>query len=503
MTQIQNNEPALMFTECAENKLLMNEEDVMPKLTKDGGKKNDSNLWYLDNGASNHMKGDHLKFNELDEKITGQVKFRDGSVVDIKGKGTVVFKCKNGEDLVFSEVYFILSLCSNIISLGQLAEKGNKVVLNGSLLWVYDQQRRLIMKEKRSGNWLYKLILETSRSECLISKMEEISWIWHSRLGHVNFQAMTLMSTKQMETRLPDLIQPKGICTGCLMAKKTRNSFPSQASFRATQPLELIHSDLCGPISPTTKGVNKYFMLLVDDFSRVMWAYMLSRKDEALETFKKFRTLVETSTEWKVKMLRTDRGGEFCSKQFVAYCEETKVWPWEKLERETQMVHGSFTIFEFQTTNVNSEEKEPTTPVSGGNNISDVLTINDHSLEARESSQTSRLSSSSSCSTQPTKFRLLSEVYNETDEVELEHELLLAGVDEPVNFSQVVKEKSWMKAMQQEIDAIEKNNTWKLVELPPGHKPIGLKWVYKLKRDTNGEIIKHKARLVAKGYVQK
>lgn len=57
--------------------------------------------------------------------------------------------------------------------------------------------------------------------------------------------------------------------------------------------------------------------------------------------------------------------------------------------------------------------------------------------------------------------------------------------------------------MQSEIESIEKNDTWKLVELPTGLKPIGLKWVYKLKRDTSGEIVKHKARLVAKGYVQK
>lgn len=57
--------------------------------------------------------------------------------------------------------------------------------------------------------------------------------------------------------------------------------------------------------------------------------------------------------------------------------------------------------------------------------------------------------------------------------------------------------------MKQEMDAVEKNNTWKLSELPPGHKAIGLKWIYKLKRDKNGKIVKYKARIVAKEYVQK
>ena len=57
--------------------------------------------------------------------------------------------------------------------------------------------------------------------------------------------------------------------------------------------------------------------------------------------------------------------------------------------------------------------------------------------------------------------------------------------------------------MAKEIESIEKNNTWPLTALPAGHKPIGLKWVYKLKKNTEGDVIKHKARLVAKGYVQR
>lgn len=75
------------------------------------------------------MTGEHAKFTELDEKITGRVKFGDGSAVEIKGKGLINFKCKNGEEIVLRDVYYIPTLCSNIISLGQLSENG-KVILN-------------------------------------------------------------------------------------------------------------------------------------------------------------------------------------------------------------------------------------------------------------------------------------------------------------------------------------------------------------------------------------
>jgi hypothetical protein len=63
-------------------------------------------------------------------------------------------------------------------------------------------------------------------------------------------------------------------------------------------------------------------------------------------------------------------------------------------------------------------------------------------------------------------------------------------------------EASWRQAMKEDISSIEENHTWNLVDLPPGHKPIGLKWVYNLKKNPEGVIVKHKARLVAKGYVQ-
>ncbi|KAJ0515275.1 putative RNA-directed DNA polymerase [Helianthus annuus] len=81
-------------------------------------------------------------------------------------------------------------------------------------------------------------------------------------------------------------------------------------------------------------------------------------------------------------------------------------------------------------------------------------------------------------------------------------ELLLLN-NEPMSYDEAAKDQCWRKAMEQELDSINRNRTWRLVNLPAGQKAIGLKWVFKLKKDPNGTITKHKARLVAKGYVQK
>lgn len=100
------------------------------------------------------------------------------------------------------------------------------------------------------------------------------------------------------------------------------------------------------------------------------------------------------------------------------------------------------------------------------------------------------------------RYRPLMDVYAESQEVELEDELYLMGVVEPNTYRQAAGEKKWNVAMQQEMNSVEENGTWVLTELPKNQKMIGLKWVYKLKKDAEGNIVKHKARLVAKGYSQ-
>lgn len=279
------------------------------------------------------MTGQKGKFCELDEGMTGVVRFGDGSTVQIKGKGSVELHCKNGETRYLREVYYIPSLCNNIISLGQLSEDGNKVVLQDYFLWVRDNHRNLLMKVKRTPNRLYKIEIDSGNFVesggndivCMLSKIEQDSWLWHSRLGHVNFAALTLMSKEEMACGLPKLVHPKKTCEGCLMSKQTRTPFPSQTMFSAKHVLELIHGDICGPFTPPTSAGNKFFLLLVDDCSRFMWVYLLKTKDEAFEIFKRFRKMVEKDLKQEIKVLRTDRGGEFCSNDFRNYCEESGI----------------------------------------------------------------------------------------------------------------------------------------------------------------------------------
>lgn len=91
-------------------------------------------------------------------------------------------------------------------------------------------------------------------------------------------------------------------------------------------------------------------------------------------------------------------------------------------------------------------------------------------------------------STEPRNFRLLSKVYNDKEEIELFDKLIFLGIEEPTSYTQAAREIEWQTTMQNEKDSIEENNTWVLTELSPGRKAISLKWVYKIKKDTNGEM---------------
>lgn len=321
LTQTMDDEPALLMAmgeEIADGVIMFSEGP------NSNTKEIADNMWYLDKGASNYMTGCRDKFESLDKSIRGQVKFGDGSLVKIEGKGTINMVCKNGETRTLHGVYYIPTLRSKIISLGQLSEEGNRVVLNGESLWVYDSCGRLLMHVKRSANRLYKIHIESSKEVCPLTKAEEEAWLWHSRLGHVNFKAMQLMAQNKMAHDFPSICLSKELCSGCFLSKQQCKSF-SHSNFVAKHVLELIHGDLCGPISPPTPAGNKYFMLLVDDYSRMMWVYMLKNKDEALDCFKKFKLLVENGKKKTVQVFRTDRGGEFCSKDFEKFCADSGI----------------------------------------------------------------------------------------------------------------------------------------------------------------------------------
>ena len=112
---------------------------------------------------------------ELDEKLIGNVKFGDGSIISIQGKGSILFQCKNNDQRLLTKVYYIPNLKSNI-SLGQMTKEGSRVELAGSFLKMFDRKETL-MNVKWSHNHLYKILLETSQHISLLSALSNLAWL--------------------------------------------------------------------------------------------------------------------------------------------------------------------------------------------------------------------------------------------------------------------------------------------------------------------------------------
>jgi hypothetical protein len=283
------------------------EESVFIVLA-DGGER-DSHRWIFDTGVSNHMTGAREAFSDLDFGVGGTVRFGDGSIVRIKGCGTILFACKNGEHRTLGNVYYIPRLTANIISCGQLDEIGYQILVEGGVMRVHDEHMRLLAKIHRSPGRLYVLDIDIARPVCLSAIAGEDAWHWHARFGHVNFGALRKMAREGLVRGLPLLSQVDQVCEACLAGKHRWMPFLHAAQRRATEVLELFHRDLCGPITPATPSGKRYFLLLVDDHSRYMWVALLATKDEAPVAIRHIQAAAERKSGKQLRALRTDRGG--------------------------------------------------------------------------------------------------------------------------------------------------------------------------------------------------
>ena len=138
------------------------------------------------------------------------------------------------------------------------------------------------------------------------------SKLWHRRLAHINYKALPHVS--KVVTSLPYLkIDHDGIWKGCAKGNNIKNPFPkSETKTKGT--LELIHSNVCGPIPSASLSGYEYYVTFIDDYSRKTWIYVLKAKDEVFRKFKEFKALIENHLERRIKILRTDNGEENTSK---------------------------------------------------------------------------------------------------------------------------------------------------------------------------------------------
>ncbi|CAL8991390.1 unnamed protein product [Prunus brigantina] len=215
----------------------------------------------------------------------------------------------------------------NLLSVRQMMEHGYHLLFGGNMVNVYDDQslKNLIVRVQMTNNRCFPLTMMPASDLVLKASVTHCLQTWHKRLGHLNERSIKLLENQGMVHGLPHLEQISVVCDGCMQGKQHRDSFPLESNWRATSPLELVHTDICGPMKTESLYGNKYFLLFTDDCTRMSWVYFIRNKSSALECFRKFKAMTELQSGYKIKGLRSDRGGEFLSGEFNKFCEESGI----------------------------------------------------------------------------------------------------------------------------------------------------------------------------------
>lgn len=149
--------------------------------------------------------------------------------------------------------------------------------------------------------------------------------LWHKRLGHCNYPSLNQVSSVGLLDNLPKLSNKGSVCSACQFGKLSRKPYPPVSRNRARIKLELVHTDVAGPMKVESLVGSRFHLIFIDDMSRFCWIYFLKAKFEVFEMFLKFKAKVELETGCKIKTLRSDNGGEYTSNEFYEFLLSTGI----------------------------------------------------------------------------------------------------------------------------------------------------------------------------------
>ena len=184
------------------------------------------NLWDLDTSCSNHMCGDKEVFSELDETFHNTVKFGDNSTIFAMGRGMVTLYAKENSTHTISNVLLVPDLKTNLLSVGQLQEKGYEISIKDGVCQIRDEKLGLIAQVNMTPNHMFPLYLHYTGHSCFSTKLKDDAWLWHFHCGHLNFGGLKTLWQKNMVMGLPQITTSSEVCEECVVSKQHCNPFP-------------------------------------------------------------------------------------------------------------------------------------------------------------------------------------------------------------------------------------------------------------------------------------
>ncbi|KAE8981481.1 hypothetical protein PR001_g23989 [Phytophthora rubi] len=261
------------------------------------------------------------KFVSMKElKTPVRITIADGKKIDAVAMGTVGLKLMDGTSVTLSDVLYIPEVEGSLISVAKLAEK-DVVAQFSKDKCVFRYGDATSMEAKRCGN-VYKLkIVRDEVCHAATASRKEPWAVVHARHGHIPYKRYEQLLT--MADGVPRVADTPSdhVCAGCCMGKMREDNFSRnpEKTVKSAGVLDLIHSDVMGPMQTKTPGGCTYAVTFIDDFSRHVTVYFMKKKAEVLEKFKMFKADMENATGRKIKRLRSDNGGEYTGRLFKEY----------------------------------------------------------------------------------------------------------------------------------------------------------------------------------------
>ncbi|KAL0266971.1 UNVERIFIED_CONTAM: hypothetical protein PYX00_009368 [Menopon gallinae] len=293
--------------------------------------------WYCDSGASRHIthsKENFFRYRAFRSPIEVMLG-KKGVKMKAFGSGNVhvkIFLNGQWQNLELLNVWYVPDAFANLISVRAAVKHGCEVVFGSKNVLIRNvETKQTVATGYLRGN-LYalntkairqkneKAIIATNNRDKQIDAMK-----WHRRLGHLNFIDLKKMEKNRNENGVRiKKIEENTNCDICIRGKLCRSPFVKDTASKA-KLLEIIHSDVCGPMKTESLGKSKYFVTFTDEKSRWTEVYFIRKKSQVLEKFKEFRAKMEKLTERKIKFLQSDNGTEYVNNEFDKYLKENGI----------------------------------------------------------------------------------------------------------------------------------------------------------------------------------
>jgi hypothetical protein len=285
--------------------------------------------WVYDTGSVVHICNSMQGLKGSRDVARGEVDIRVGNKARVAALavGTMQLNLPSGFVMELDNCYYVPSLSRNIISASCLMRQGYEFIIKDNGCSIY--LNKMFYGLAPVVNGLFILNLEGESVYNINAKRLKpndlnTTYFWHCRLGHISEKRMKKLHDDGLLNSFD--FESFETCESCLLGKMTKTPFAKSCE-RASDLLELIHTDVCGPMSTTARGGYQYFVTFTDDLSRYGYIYLMRHKSETFEKFKEFQNEVENQLGKTIKLLRSDRGGEYLSQEFDDHLKSRGIVP--------------------------------------------------------------------------------------------------------------------------------------------------------------------------------